>query len=105
MGTGEEVVLPAQGQRAYFILDLVIVDLDAAVFKVGAQAWQVIIGVVERDTDTALAEVVAVMMAHPFEQGFVSRLGVTLAQLLPLLWRTVIVPADPLDTVQVLDSA
>ena len=34
MGTGEEVILPAQGQRTDFILDLVIVDLHTSVFEV-----------------------------------------------------------------------
>jgi hypothetical protein len=68
------------------------------------QTRKVVFGVVQGYADGPFTQVVFLLIDHPFKQCTVGGTGVTLAKFQPSLRRTVVIAADALDPVQVLDG-
>ena len=103
IGAGEHIILPAQGQRTDLVLDLVVVDLDAAVFQVVSQTGQVVFGVAQGGCQPALDNTSVELEVHPFEQGLEGRARELVTHLLALFGRQVVFTADSFNSVQVFD--
>ena len=83
VGTGEQVVLAAQGQRADGVLDEIVVDLQATVVEVGGQQRELLFGVVQGFADGAFAQVVGLLGDDPLEQFSEDRPGFVITAHLP----------------------